>query len=384
MRQVALTSCMDTLMSETTGIADGGRAALPHAGEVAQWVVVLLGWLWLGEQGMRLGWSLASGVLLVALWWAARLVCRGSDWALLSAPAVVGWCGLLTACGIWLPDLLPSQGTAHAGLLAVAVLWGLWRGLIETRSRVGTFQLGPVAWHPVLAACLVGLAWRVPGGESGAHMGVSMLLALGAAVLHARDRATAGRVPTCRGPRARLQTSLAPSAMGLMMGSLWLGNTWCARLGLTTADMVVAHLVLMAGLPSLVALLLHNMGQGRLSSVRQTYASLALLAMGALMLLGNSAMHGVLAMLLPSLAWAVHCNRHNAPARLAGRLSTWAARSMALLLGPVLLIWVGVASPLQGPWAMQSALALLGGLAVWQMAVLWWRAHAANATLSAT
>lgn len=384
MRPVVPTNCMVMPMSETRGLAAARRAALTHAGEVAHWAVLLLGWLWLGEQGMRLGWSLASGVGAVALWWAARLLCRGSAWALQSAPAVMGWSGVLTACGIWLPGLLVSQGAAHAGLLAVAVLWGLWSGLIETRSRVSTFRLGPLAWHPVLAAGLLGLAWALPAGESGARLGVSLLLALCAAVLHARDRATAARDLPCRSPGTSLQTLLVPSAMGLMMGSLWLGNAWCTKLGLKTEDLVVAHLVLMAVLPSLVALLLRATGQGRASSESQASASLALLAMGALMLLGSSVLHGVLAMLLPALAWAVHCGRRRAPVGRPDRVWPWAARAMSLLLGPVLLLGLGVASPLQGPWAMQSALALLGGLAAWQVAVLAWRGHAASPPFSAT
>jgi hypothetical protein len=48
--------------------------ALAHAGEVAQWTLLMLGWLWLGEQGSRLGWSLASGVMAVALLAASGLI----------------------------------------------------------------------------------------------------------------------------------------------------------------------------------------------------------------------------------------------------------------------------------------------------------------------
>ena len=54
-------------MSEASDRLATKHGALSHAGEVAQWVLMLLGWLWLGEQGMRLGWSLASGVLAVSL-----------------------------------------------------------------------------------------------------------------------------------------------------------------------------------------------------------------------------------------------------------------------------------------------------------------------------
>ncbi len=363
----------------------GSSAWLAHAGEVAQWAVLLLGWLWLGEQGMRLGWSVASGVLAVAVWWAARIVCRGSGWAFQCAPSVMGVCGVLTACGVWLPELLARPFAAHAGLLVLAGVWGLWSALIETRTQVSTFQMGRVAWHPLVAAGCVSGAWRMPGSDSATPWGVSLLLALCAALVYARDLHSSGRASACRGQRAGFQTWLAPSAMGLMMGTLWLGNVWCAGLGWTTGQMVAVHLALMAGLPTLVGLVLLGAGRltetfGSASSERLSYASLALLCLGALMGLGNSTVHSVLAMLLPSLAWAVHCNRHRLPAGGA-LMRPQATSGMALLMGPVLLVGVGMGSPLQGPMAVQSALGVLGALAAWQAAVLWWRMHAPKTAL---
>ncbi|PUE35077.1 hypothetical protein B9Z52_04235 [Limnohabitans sp. Jir72] len=366
-------------MSDAATRTDPSDAWLAHAGEVAQWAVLLLGWLWLGEQGMRLGWSMASGVLAVAVWWAARIVCRGSGWAFQTASSVMGVCGVLTACGVWLPGLLARPAAAHAGLLVLAAVWGLWSALIETRTRVSTFQMGRVAWHPLVAAGLVSGAWRMPGSDTAAPWGVSLLLALCAALVYARDRHGSGRVSACRGQRAGLHTCLTPSAMGLMMGTLWLGNVWCAGLGWSTGQMVAVHLALMAGLPTLVGLVLHGLNRlpewaGGLSSEQLTYASLALLCLGALMGLGNSAVSSVLAMLLPSLGWAVHCNRHRSP--VGGALMRpRASRGMALLMGPVLLVGVGMASPWHGPLAVQSALAVLGALAAWQAAALWWRTH---------
>ncbi len=364
MQQAALTSCTAMRPFESQAL-DGQRGALVHAGEVAQWVVLLLGWIWLGEQGMRLGWSLASGVLAVALWWAVRLLCRGSAWALRAAPALVGGCGLLTAFAAFMATGATGLG-APASLLALgflAAVWGLWSALIETRNPVSTFQLGPLAWHPVLAAAAVALAWRAPTAEWTAWC-VSFLLAACAAVVFARERATTARVLMCSGRQAGVPQLLAPSAMGLMMGSLWLGNAWCAGLGWSNADMVMVHLALMACLPTLVAYGLRALGPARLPSEVQTFISLGLLALGALMLFGSSPAHGVLAMLLPSLAWAVHCSRWRAPVGGTKPASAWAGRVMALALGPALLVWVGVCVPQQGPWAVKSALALLGVLAV--------------------
>ena len=379
-------------MSEASDRLATKHGALSHAGEVAQWVLMLLGWLWLGEQGMRLGWSLASGVLAVSLWWAVRLLCRGSAWALGASPAVMAWCGGLSALGVWLPEALAPLNMAHAGLWVVALLWGGWSGLVETRSRVSTFDFGLLAWHPVLAAFLVGLGWQLSGGGLSAIWGTSLLLALCAAVLHARDRATVVGVPrVCRGQQADLSNVLAPSAMGLMMGGLWLGNVWCAGLGLgwTIQEMVLGHLAMMAVLPTLVAwvgrLLILRTAVTGVSLARHAhlrpYLSLALLALGSLMFWGQSALDDLLAMLLPSLAWAVHCSRPRVVVDF--RASPWLLRSMALVLGPGLLLWVGVGSPMQGPLAMKTALALLGTLAVLQGLVMCVRESVVHASWSA-
>lgn len=336
---------------------------------------MLLGWLWLGEQGMRLGWSLASGVLAVALWWAVRIVARGTAWALRSTSAAMAWLGLLCVGGVWLPELLVAAGTAHAGLLAVAVVWGLWTGLIETRSPVSTSKLGSLAWHPVLAVGLVMLAWRMPGTEFNQPWGVGVLLGSCALVLYLRDLSPVVR--TCHGPRTRLENALAPSAMGLMMGTLWLGNAWCVGLGWGPEQMVLTHLALMACLPTLVALLLRLMGGAhgapRAVGEHHLYASLGLLVLGASMLWSQNTPQGLLAMLFPSLAWALHCSRPPASGFISEVVSPWWSRSMALGLGPFLLVYVGVSSAVQGPSALQVAMSVLGGLAALQLASLWWR-----------
>ena len=355
-------------------------------------MLLLLGWLWLGEQGMRLGWSLASGVLAVSLWWAARLVCRGSNWALRASPAVMGLCGAFSVLGVWLPEALRTLDAgafnlAHVGLLAVAVLWGLWSGMVETRSRVSTFDLGVVAWHPVLAALGVAVVWWQPVSSLPATGRVAVLLAICAVVLYARERANAGALPICRGQRAGGSSVLVPSAMGLMMGGLWLGHAWCVGLGWSTSEMVLGHLAMMAVLPALVALLgrvltSSEVAAGVGGARRRSVLSLASLALGAWMLLGDTAVHGFLGMLLPSLAWAMHCSRSRIGGGWVDQSSPGLSRGLALFMGPGLLIWVGMISPLQGPYAMQMALALLGILAAMQALVLCvprWVAHPAAA-----
>jgi hypothetical protein len=209
----------------------------------------------------------------------------------------------------------------------------------------------------------------MPGSLLLSPLGASVLLALCAAVLHARDRLGAGQAGVCKGGQASLPQVLPASAMGLMMGSLWLGNEWCAGLNLSLEWMATSHLVLMAGLPALVAGVMrwwmpvgHALAHERLS-----FISLGFLIMGPLMLLGDSAVHGALAMLLPSLAWAVHLGRHRMPLVSALRWPPSVHRGLALLLGPGLLAWVGFLSPWQGPMAVQSAFALLGVLATVQI-----------------
>jgi len=363
-------------MSEARTSPTANPTALTHAGEVAHWAVMLLGWLWLGEQGMRLGWSLASGVLAVALWWAVRIVCRGRSWTRQSSPLRMGLLGLLTAWGVWLPVWMPGTATAHAALLALAVAWGVWGAQIETRSQTSTFRLSPLAWHPLLAAALVALVWALSDHTLGTPVGASVLLAVCAAVLHARERQSAGRAIPCKAIAVAHPHLLAPSAMGLMMGALWLGDAWCAGLGWSPEHMVWAHLGLMAGLPAVVALSLRGRPHEAGLSEHHAHIGAALMALGALMLLGNTALHGLLGMGLPSLAWALHCARHGmAPVAhaLGARVwPVWTLRWLALLLGPGLLLGVGVASPHWGPAAMQAALATLGGLAALWLALSAW------------
>ena len=371
-------------MSDPQVAGPRAQTALTHAREVAHWLVLLLGWLWLGERGMHLGWSWASGVVALAIWWSVRLLCRGSAWTFECAPWVMGLLGVFTVGGVAALERTTSLPSAHGLLLGLAVVWGLWSALVETRSQVSTFKLGPVAWHPVLAAALVACCWPWPDGALFTQGGVMALLALSAGVLYAHERFTASQTLACRGPRANLQTLLAPSAMGLMMGTLWLGNAWCANLGWTNEHMVGAHLALMAGLPTLIALLMRGALPSFTASPLQVYISMSLLALGALMLLGDSPIHNILVMLLPSLAWAVHCCRQRPAVDARPRLKPWMARSFALLLGPILLVWVGGMSPVQGPWAMQSALALLGLLAAGQLVFLWWRKQGFHLSFSAT
>lgn len=346
------------------------RTWLADAGEVAQWMAQILAWLWLGQQGQRLGWSLASGVLPVALWWAMRVLCRGSGWAFRCPSALVGGLGFLTALGVGLSSWISARaGVGDQGaLLLLAAVWGTWSALVETRTQASSFVHGGWPWQPVLAATLLGLGCLVFGQATEYFVcAPGLALALCAAVLYARDRQPAWRARACSGAGNASHSLLAPSAMGLMMGTLWLGHDWCMGPGWTTGQTVAAHVALMAGLPALTAWALrlwqavHPAATS--ASAAPELAVWVLLAVGPLIWLGSSPAHGLLAMLLPSLAWALHCQR---PRPVAMPLRDWPAelrRGLALALGPVLLVAVGVFSPVLGPLAIQLALAWLGLLA---------------------
>jgi hypothetical protein len=382
MQPPALTNCTGLRMSKRQRIALKRQGTLIHASEVAHWVVVLLGWVWLGEQGMLLGWSMANGLLPVALWWAVRMLFRGSAWTFQCPPWLFGVMGLLTASGVWLLGLHPFTSLTNEGLLGLALVWGLWSALIETRTPHSTFQLGSIAWHPVVAGILVLAGWQMPDASSVTHLGALILLLMSAGVLYANEWYNSQRKESCQGLRTSVHSLLAPSAMGVMMGSLWLSNAWCVGLGWTTEHMLVFHLALMAGLPALVAYAIRS---EKLTSVfyqHHFHFSLPLLTLGALALLGDHPIYSVLAMLLPSLSWALHCTRPRFRNETIEISPPWLVKILALFLGPVLLICVGILSPLQGPLAIQTALALVGVLALIQLLHLWWGKQFVHAHLS--
>lgn len=373
MPQLAQTSYMLMTMFDHNVMARKAPTTLVHAGEVAHWAVVLLGWIWMGEQGMLSGWPVVSGLLPVVVWWAVRLLFRGSSWAFQCHPLMLGLLGLLTAMGVWIWGLIESRSLSQEWLLLLAVVWGAWIALIETRTQRSTFQLGKIAWHPVVAAAVVIFAWQISDVFSVTHLGAIVLLGMCALLLYGNDRFNSERKQNCHGIRTSVQSLLVPSAMGLMMGSLWLNNAWCVAMDLQTDQMVMIHLSLMAGLPTLMSYLILSTKFGASSYPLIFPVCLALLTLGAIALFGDGFNFEVLAMLLPSLAWALHCSRPRFRNETVEIDSPRLAKCLALLLGPALLLWVGILSPMQGPMATKLAFALLGTLAFLKLLHLWWR-----------
>jgi hypothetical protein len=275
--------------------------------------------------------------------------------------------------GVWIWGLMVSRSLSQEWLLLLAVVWGAWIALIETRTRRSTFQLGRIAWHPVVAAALAIFAWQTSDAFSIAHLGAIVLLAMCSFLLYLNDRFNSERKQNCHGIRTSFQSLFVPSAMGLMMGSLWLNNAWCVAMDLQTDQMVMIHLSLMAGLPTLASYLILSTKFAYSSYALIFPVCLALLSLGAVALLGDGFAFEVLAMLLPSLAWALHCSRPRFRNETVEIALPWLAKCLALLLGPALLLWVGILSPVQGPMATKFAFALLGTLAFLKLLHLWWR-----------
>jgi hypothetical protein len=321
--------------------------ALRHsAPALAGWAVLLTGWVWLGQQGQRLGWSLASGVLAVALWWALRVLFAQSGFVHRLPRQASVWLGAVTVGGAMGVASLPASPTAHALLLALAGVWALWSAALEAGSR---------------GACTT---------------------------------ATRGL------PAA---ASLPQTTMGLMMGSLWLSTNGCALAGLPPATVVGFHVLLMSALPVLAS-------RWRLPPQWPCAAQalpLALLLAGSLVLqLGNGVVHGATGMALLALGacaaegnrlqrmeksptsplffrlWCVPqpskagANSTLSPAvslrfplprrLLAGALQgapLHTARHCTALAGPALLLAVGWWSTTLGPQALQAAYGLLGAVA---------------------
>jgi hypothetical protein len=373
MRRLDLTNCMLLTMLKFSLIARKAPTALIHAGEVAHWSVVLLGWIWLGEQSMLSGWPVVSGLIPVVVWWTVRLLCRGSSWAFQCPPILFGLLGFLTTIGVWIWGLMASPSFSQAWLFGLALVWGTWIALIETRTQSSTFQLGKIAWHPLLAAALVISAWQMSDTSTVTHLGTILLLAICSFLLYSNDRFNANRKRHCHGMRTNFQSLLIPSSMGLMMGSLWLSNAWCAGMNLQTDQMVMIHLSLMAGLPTLMSYLIRATKLVNVIYQLSFPIGLGLLTLGAIAGLGEGLAYNVLAMLLPSLAWALHCSRPRFRNETFEIDSPLLAKCLALLLGPALLMWIGLLSQMQGPMAMKFAFALLGMLAFVKLLNLSWR-----------
>jgi hypothetical protein len=319
-----------------------------------------MGWVWLGAQGQRLGWSLASGVLAVALWWALRLVLAHLAWRETPARRTVLALGMLTAAGAGFVARADAGPASLWMLMALAALWAAWSVLLDaTAANTSSRCQRPWAgWPPVLAALITWAVLGTPVPPSLTAWPVSLVL-LGAALLASaavpERRRAPGRPPLPSNVSS--STGLPQTAMGLMMGSLWLGNAWCASAGWSTPSVVGFHLLLMAVLPGLVRL---DLIPQHLPPLASRALPLLLVLAGALLLVaGQQLAHGLVGMLLLALAWALPTR----PATATKTHRPWSALRWAPPSGPLLLITAGHWSPTLGPQALTLAYGALGALA---------------------
>ena len=349
------------------------RRVHPEALALARWMALLMGWVWLGAQGQRLGWSVASGVMPVALWWALRLLLAHASLAERLAPAAAPLLGALTALGVLLVGQWQTPATGHAALLVLAALWAAWSAALETPVARGACRRRWWGLPPLLAAALTALCTAVvlpaPFGLWAAP-GVLLL----AAVLGQRSKPLT--VQRSNATTSSCAASAVPAtAMGLMMGTLWLSNAWCSAAGWSPASVVVIHLGLMAVLPAFTRL---TLVPRHIPALWADRLPLALVVLGAAVLLaGTGAAHGVVGMGLLALAWSVHAGRQRAEAWSAATVATTKSGAVVAVVralsGPALLLAVGWLSPTSGPWAQQLAYGLIGAAAMLALVFSGWR-----------
>ena len=319
---------------------------------LARWTALLIGWVWLGAQGQRLGWSLASGVLAVALWWGLRLVLAQRMRHEAPALGTLLTLGGFTAAGAGFVAQADGGPASFWMLMALAVLWAAWSVALDASAITSKRCQCPwVGWPPVLAALITWTVLSVPADQ--ALTGLPIGLVLLAASLLASATVTAGPTGSRHLPPSRLASGTLPqTSMGLMMGSLWLGSAWCASAGWSAQTVVGLHLLLMAALPGLVRL---DAIPRQLPPLVSRALPLTLVLMGALLLYaGQQPAHGLVGMLLLALAWALPVPTNP----IATPMLRWAP-----LGGPLLLLAVGVWSPSLGPQALALAYGGLSALA---------------------
>ena len=144
--------------------------ALRQLDALAAWV--LLGWL-----GMRLGWSVASGVLPVVVWWTVRV----------SAVRRHGLRRDVGVAGLWLAML--SLATIASGLaapygmallLVAAAGWGLWSATLSACSSDQPLPLAQLAMGLMMGSLWLSSQWCLgPGWTDGQTLALHLGLMAG-------------------------------------------------------------------------------------------------------------------------------------------------------------------------------------------------------------
>lgn len=130
------------------------RRALGHADALAAWV--LLGWL-----GMRLGWSVASGVLPVVVWWAVRVGAVRRHGLQHEAGVAGLWLAMLSLAGV-ASGLAAPHGLLW--LLVAAAGWGLWSAALSARGSKEPLPLAELGMGLMMGSLWLASQWCLGPG----------------------------------------------------------------------------------------------------------------------------------------------------------------------------------------------------------------------------
>lgn len=156
-----------------------GLHALRQLDALAAWV--LLGWL-----GQRLGWSFASGVLPVVVWWALR--CGGGA-GFARGPSPRAWSLAGAAALLASLTILPQDQLALPVLLTAAALWGGWSASLNAATVTTAPSLPGQAMGLMMGSLWLSGQWCLGPGWTDAqavalHLGLMLgVPPLAAAVL---------------------------------------------------------------------------------------------------------------------------------------------------------------------------------------------------------
>lgn len=170
----------------------GHRSVLRHANALAAWV--LLGWL-----GMRLGWSFASGVLPVVLWWAVRTAGEAGHGLRHEAGVAGLWLAMLSLAAVASGLAAPYGLTL---LLIAAAGWGLWSATLSGHAHEHPLPLAQLGMGLMMGSLWLSSQWCLgPGWTDGQtvalHLGLMAGLPLAVSLA---SRLTGTLLPVGRRP----------------------------------------------------------------------------------------------------------------------------------------------------------------------------------------
>ncbi|MBV2216890.1 MAG: hypothetical protein KUL84_06910 [Diaphorobacter sp.] len=184
----------------------GHRSVLRHADALAAWV--LLGWL-----GMRLGWSYASGVLPVVLWWAVRTAGEAGHGLRHEAGVAGLWLAMLSLAAVASGLAAPYGLTL---LLIAAAGWGLWSATLSGHAHEHPLPLVQLGMGLMMGSLWLSSQWCLgPGWTDGQAVALHLGLMAGLPVAVSAARRLTG---------AHLTVSRRPVMVLLAVGSLLMGT----------------------------------------------------------------------------------------------------------------------------------------------------------------